>query len=215
MLYLAVAESLGLDRFPVRLVPTREHAFVRWDKDNRHDPLHPDAEINRDDINCDPVNGDWEMEDEDYIDGTFWFLNGKANKQKLARTCYLQSISPDSQQILSFAYWNVGRAYDRINLPLPDEPPTPNYYPGELRESVDRKRNLWTAEHNRIWDEYRRKGRELKQKAIDAFTRSIELNPKCDLHWGSRSSVLHLLESESDRYRADKVQEQYFMPFGN
>ena len=84
-LYLSVADILKL---PLYAVSVPHHVFVRWDPDERHNPLDPNAPENKNDFN-------WETTSSMILDDNHYKTGHDIPQVAISRGIFLRSMSSD------------------------------------------------------------------------------------------------------------------------
>jgi len=162
-IYLSVGEALN---YPIRLVLSPHHTFVRWDKDMKHNFLNEDPQ-NETDLNWE-VEG-YSLSDKIYTEKKEGLFYSQISKGFLSKSCYMKTLS--NKEALAVAFDRLGRTYEK----------------------------KYDVSHNK--DEL--------YKAIEAFTKAIELLPNWDLPYDGRSMVLSRLgkqeEAKNDNEKAQHI----------
>lgn len=194
LMMLAVARANNL---PVYLIEAPSHVLLRWDQDNKHDPLFPNAPENKGDFNFETIP--WGEIQKDTEMGNSEYSLQDLDQKPVREGAYLKNLT-DSQSI-ALAYLKGGDMYGNVE----------EYE--KARKLIEKARKLSPQSLNiQIGLAYYQQRVGQYDKAIKNYKKILEMNPPIEgkKHLGTNfmsNAYLELAECLKEKGQPKKAEE--------
>lgn len=186
LIYLAIGEINNLHFYAsINQGTSRDHMFIRDDKDGKHDASNPNNPINKGDINIESTNGKIQNDSNGVFSDRYYIESKRINKQTLENNLSLSNLNEN--ELLSIAYLQRGGIYSFKGQEAKIKRENLISEIKNKKDTLQKKEESFLEfqrENDKIKDcEKERNSEYIKmkifnRKAFEDFSKAIKLNPK-------------------------------------